>query len=204
MKARAAMTKREVTQLLEDWAEGDRDALDRLIPLVVDDLRVIARSYLAREAHGHSIEPTELINDVYIRLAGQRHVSWDNRSQFFAFSAQLMRRLLVDHARRRQAGKRRGVIVPFSEAFALLEEKDPDLIALDDALESLAELDARQSLVVQMRIFGGWTVEEIASGLDIGATTVKRDWSAALLWLRRELSRKRPPGDGPFQARSAR
>ncbi len=197
MNPQAPMKKRDVTQLLGDWAEGDKDALDRLIPLVVNDLRLIAKSYLARESPDHSVQPTELINDVYIRLAGQRQVSWDNRSQFFAFSAQLMRRLLVDHARRRRAGKRRGIKVPFNEALGLFKEKDPDLIALDDALDSLAELDARQSLIVQMRIFGGWTVEEIAKGLGIGTTTVKRDWSAALLWLRRELSKKNQPCGGP-------
>lgn len=179
-----------MTRLLERWAGGEDEALSELIPLVLEDLRAIARGYLARENRDLSLQPTELIHDVYIRLAGQRAVSWDNRQQFFAFSAQLMRRLLVDYARYRHAGKRRAVKVPFNEALGLPEPAEPDVLGLDEALRALAELDERQSRVVEMRIFGGWSVEEIAEALRISATTVKRDWSTALCWLRRELSRR--------------
>ena len=183
-------SKREVTRLLEKWSGGSEEALGDLIPLVLEDLRVIARSYLFREGPDHSVGPTELIHDVYIRLANQKNVSWENRSQFFAFSAELMRRLLVDHARHQQAGKRQGVKVELNEALKLPDKRDPDLVELDLALSRLAELDQRQSLIVQMRIFGGWTIEEIAESLDVGTTTVKRDWSTALCWLRRELNRQ--------------
>lgn len=181
--------KREVTRLLERWAGGDQEALRSLIPLVLEDLRIIARSYLQREGRDHSVEPTELINDVYLRLALQNHVTWENRFQFFAFSSELMRRLLVDHARHHQALKRRGVKVPLDEARYLSDDREANVLELDQALQKLSELDSRQAEIVEMRIFGGWTIDEIAEALEIGTTTVKRDWAAALCWLRREIDR---------------
>lgn len=186
----SAADKGEVTRLLAQWAEGDGEALGRLIPLVVEELRAIARGYLAREDRDLSLQPTELIHDVYVRLVGQRAVSWDNRKQFFAFSAQLMRRLLVDHARRRRAAKRSAVKVAFEEALAVPELGDAGVLALNDVLGDLEKLDRRQSRIVEMRIFGGWTIEEIAESLEVGLSTVKRDWKAALCWLRRELERR--------------
>lgn len=143
---------------------------------------------MAREA-GSSLQPTELIGEVCIKLLGQKRVHWENRSQFFAFSAELMRRILVDSARRQLAAKRKAVKVPFEEAFGLSEEKAPDVLGVDEALKELEALNPRQARIVEMRVFGGWTVDEVAEALDIAPMTVKRQWRGALLWLRRELSR---------------
>lgn len=185
------MKDQEITRLLENWADGEEGALEALIPQVVDDLRVIARSFLSREVAHHSLQPTELINAVYVKLAGQRKLHWENRAQFFAFASQLMRRILVDHARRKRAGKRDGIKVPFDEALGLAsEDRRTDVLAVHEALEKLAELDERQAQVVEMRVFGGWTFEEIAEALGVGLSTVKRDWKTALIWLRRDLSPK--------------
>lgn len=189
--------KSEVTELLDAWSAGDADALERLIPLVIEDLRRIARRYLAREAPGHTLEPTALVNELYLRLAGRRSVQWESRTQFFASMAEIMRRILVDHARRRKAGKKGGgaTRVSFDEErdhqtvwSPVLRDLDIDLVALDDALHSLAAVDPRQARIVELRYFGGLTIEETARTLDTSPMTVKRGWRTARLWLLRELS----------------
>jgi RNA polymerase sigma factor (TIGR02999 family) len=185
----------EVTALLADWSDGDSDALERLIPLVVDELRRLAGGLFRRESEAHTLQPTALVNEVYMRLADQRRVSWDNRSQFFAFAALLMRRVLVDHAKARKAAKRGGgaAKIPLSEELALGEVVDLDILALDQALASLAQFDPRQARVVELRFFAGLSHEEIAELLDVSLSTVKRDWRTARLWLYREMSRDLPP-----------
>lgn len=181
----------DVTRILQRWTNGDGQALGQLMPLVFDDLRGIARRYLDRESNLHTLQPTALVNEVYLRLEGRRSVSWQNRAQFFGFSAQLMRRILVDHARTQRAGKRGGGTprVPLDENLGLPISKDLDLVALDDALKDLARLDPRQSRIVELRFFTGLTNEEVADVLGISLTTVKREWRLARFWLFRELNR---------------
>ncbi|MEM7350931.1 MAG: sigma-70 family RNA polymerase sigma factor [Acidobacteriota bacterium] len=186
-------TSSEVTQLLDLWTEGDKNALPKLMPLIVEDLRGIARKHLAREAPGHTLQPTALVNEVYLRLIGRRTVSWQNRAQFFAFVAGMMRRVLVDHARRRMTAKRGSDIVRVSidETIQLpMGDKDPDLLALDEALKSLAAVDPRQSRIVEMRYFTGLGVKEVAEVEGISPTTVKREWRTAKLWLYRQILSK--------------
>jgi RNA polymerase sigma factor (TIGR02999 family) len=186
----------EVTELLDRWCAGDTDALEELIPLVVDDLRRIARAHLAREQAGHTLQPTALVNELYLRLAGRRAVHWESRTQFFAGMAEVMRRILVDHARRRKAAKKGGgaTRLSFDEALdtptpwePTIRGTDPDLLALDHALESLAAVDPRQARIVELRYFGGLTIEETARTLGISPMTVKREWRTARLWLLRAL-----------------
>ena len=181
----------EVTQLLDAWSGGDAKALERLIPLVVGDLRRMARAYLAREGGGHTLEPTALVNELYLRLVGRRQVRWESRTQFFATVAALMRRILVDHARHKKSAKGGGeaIRLPFNDAIGLKAPEDLDLLALDDSLKGLAEIDPRQSRIVELRFFGGLTIDETSATLDISPTTVKREWRTARLWLLRELSR---------------
>ncbi|MEM8961529.1 MAG: sigma-70 family RNA polymerase sigma factor [Acidobacteriota bacterium] len=197
------MQAKEITALLDAWSDGDAEALERLIPLVVDDLRRIASGYLARERPGHTLEPTALVNEVYLRLVGRRQVSWDGRTQFFAGIAVIMRRILVDYARRRKAAKKGGDAAQLSFDEQLdtrglwgpsIRDVDVDLVALDRALESLAEVDPRQARIVELRYFGGLTIEETARTLEISPTTVKREWHTARLWLLRALDQ-----DGPRQ-----
>ena len=180
----------KVTDLLDAWSGGDAAALDELMPVVYDELHRLASRQFHRESSGHTLQPTAIVNEVYMRLKGQRQVRWRNRTEFFAVAAKLMRRVLVDHARRRSRLKRGGDVpkVPIQEVLALADEKAPDLIALDDALDGLSGLAPRQGSIVEMRIFGGLTLDEVAFALSIGRATVHRDWNAALLWLRRELS----------------
>lgn len=180
----------EVTDLLDAWSAGDAGALDELMPLVYDELRGIAGRQFHREVGGHTLQPTAVVNEAFLRLRGQRKVQWHNRVEFFAVAAQLIRRILVDHARRRKRVKRGGGVtpLPLDEAIDLGEERAPSLVALDDALQGLAELAPRQSRIVELRIFGGLTLDEVAGTLAVGRSTVQRDWNAALLWLRRELS----------------
>ena len=189
---------RDVTELLDAWSAGDGSALEELIPLVLDDLRRIAGSFLARESPGHTLEPTALVNEIYLRLVGRRTVQWESRSQFFATMAQLMRRLLVDHSRRRKAIKKGGDVQKsvFDEALdtrtlwgPAIRAINVDLVALDDALQSLAAVDPRQARIVELRYFGGLTIEETARALETSPTTVKREWHTARLWLLRELDR---------------
>ena len=185
--------KSDITGLLDRWNDGDQNALADLMPLIVGDLRNIARKHLAQESPGHTLQPTALVNEVYLRLKGRRRVSWRNKAQFFAFVAGMMRHILVDHARSRQTAKRgSGAIrISLDESIRLpLEEKDPDILALDDALRSLAAVDPRQSRIVEMRYFTGLSVEEVAEVEQISPTTVKREWRTAKLWLYRELARR--------------
>lgn len=180
-----------LTQLLARWEAGERDALAELMPAVYDELRGIARHHLAGERAGHTLAPTALVHEVYLRLGSYENISWQNRAHFFAMASKIMRRVLVDHARKRRAAKRGGA----ASAVTLFESRQPDggveevdLIALDEALTRLEALDERQSQVVQMRYFGGLRNDEIAAVLGVSVPTVKRDWAVARLWLRRALS----------------
>ncbi len=179
-----------VTQMLHDWSDGDQEVLDKLIPIVYEELRRQAARYLRRERPGHTLQTTALIHEAYLRLIDQKNVRWQNRAHFYAISAQLMRRILVDHARSRQAAKRGGsdIKLPLEEAIIASEGREVDLVALDEALERLAAIDQQQSRVVELRFFSGLSVEETAEVLGVSPRTVKRDWNVAKAWLRREIS----------------
>ena len=183
-------TQKSVTQLLVAWGDGDQAALDQLVPLVYKELRRIARNHMARERAGHTLQTTALVNEAYLRLVEQKHVRWQNRAHFLAICAQLMRRILVDYARRRQYQKRGGgaLQVTLTEAESLANERAPDLVALDEALTSLAEIDPRRSQVVELRFFGGLSIEETAEVLKVSPTTVERDWTIAKAWLHKTLT----------------
>lgn len=190
------LTEGEITELLAEWSRGDADALAQLMPLVFDDLRQLARGHFRREPEGHTLQPTALVNEVYMKLVEQRRVQWDNRSQFFAFAAVLMRRILVDHAKARRTAKRGGDVqkLPLKEALAAAETPwNVDVLALDEALDALTEIDPRQARVVELRFFAGLTHEEIADVLEVSLSTVKRDWRTARLWLYRYISRQEAP-----------
>jgi RNA polymerase sigma factor (TIGR02999 family) len=180
-----------VTVLLAKWGQGDREALDELTPLVYNELRKLAKSYLRREKVGHTLEGTALVHEAYLRLIDQREVHWRNRNHFFALAAELIRRILVDHARARIAAKRGGNNVKLSldEAMTPVDEKDLDLLALNDALDALARTDTQQSRIVELRYFAGLTIEETADVLQISTATVKRDWVMAKAFLKREMLR---------------
>jgi RNA polymerase sigma factor (TIGR02999 family) len=179
----------QVTQLLRAWSDGDPRALEDLVPLVEAELRRLARGYMARERRGHTLQPTALINEAFIRLAAAKSVRWQDRAHFFGISARLMRRVLVDHARARGFQKRgaHAEKVSLHEEAMAAPESPVDILALDVALEALAAKDARMSRVVELRFFGGLTVEETALVLDVSTDTVKRDWRLAKLWLLRQL-----------------
>jgi RNA polymerase sigma factor (TIGR02999 family) len=183
---------KEITGLLQAWGDGDRSALDELIPLVYEELHRAARRQMRRENPDNTIQATALVNEVYMRLVEVKNVSWQDRAHFFAISARLMRQILVDLARRRNQLKRGGQArqVSLHEATMLASESRTDLAALDDALKTLESLDSRQSQIVELRFFGGLTEEEIAEVLGISPRTVRSDWSMAKVWLLRELSRK--------------
>ena len=185
----------QITELLRQWSQGDEGALEQLIPLVHRELRTIARRYMARERAGHSLQATALVNEAYLRLVDAPHVGWQDRAHFLAVAGRMMRRILVDHARARLSQKRGGEVLKVTFDHALLAADDPrhDLIALDDALEALAKFDERKSRVVELRFFGGLSVEETAVVLKVGPDTVMRDWRLAKAWLLREL--KQAPGD---------
>lgn len=180
-----------LTQLLARWEQGDHDALVELMPAVYDELRRVAGRHLAGERAGHTLAPTALVNEVYLRLGSYQNISWQNRAHFFAMASRIMRRVLVDHARKRKAAKRGGeasVLTLIESRHADGQVDEVDLIALDEALNDLAALDERQSQVVQMRYFGGLTNDEIAAVLGTSIPTVKRDWAVARVWLRRALA----------------
>ena len=179
----------QITQLLLAWGNGDERALEDLMPLVYDELRKVAARHLRRMRPGQTLQTTDLVNEAYLRLIDASQVRWQNRAHFFAVSAQLMRRILVDFARRRQYLKRGGGAqqVSLDEGLAIAPERGADLMALDDALGRLAELNARQAQVVELRYFGGLTEEETAEALKVSLRTVQRDWNLARLWLYREL-----------------
>ena len=186
----AMRSPHEVTELLVDWSNGDQAALDRLMPLVDRELHRLAHHYMRRESPGHTLQSTALVNEAYLRLVDQKRMHWENRAHFFALSAQLMRRILVDHARKRKYAKRGGDAgkISFDEVMAVSPERGADLIALDDALEKLAAIDPRKSKVVEMKFFGGLSVEEAAEALGVAPLTVKRDWKMAKAWLYNALS----------------
>ena len=182
----------EVSQLLKNWGEGDEDALNELIPLVYEELRKIAHRQMAKEKTGHTLQTTALVNEVYLRLLGTAGISWEDRSHFFALSAQLMRRILVDHARKRGRAKRGGGLrkISFEESCPVPVDKDINIVALDDALIALAAVDSRKAKMVELRFFGGFSVEETAKTLKISTSTVMNDWKFAKVWLLREMQRK--------------
>ncbi len=178
----------DVTRLLREWSAGDPSAADRLLPVVYGELHRLAASYLRRERTGHTLQPTALVNEAWLRLAGQGS-PWQNRAHFLGVAAQAMRRILVDHARRKSAQKRGGDGVRVTLADVAAKETDEvDLVRLDVALEKLAALDERQARMVTMRFFAGLTVEEAAEALGVSEKTIKRDWAAARAWLHRELT----------------
>lgn len=180
----------DVTQLLVAWGDGDERALDRLLPLVQPELQRLARSFLRRERAGHILQTDALINEAYLRLIDQNRVEWASRAHFFGISARMMRRILVDHARKEKAAKRGGEIpkVTLDEGRAPGAEGDFEILALHEALDKLAALDERQARVVELRCFAGATVEETAAALGISPATVKRELATAKVWLRRELA----------------
>jgi RNA polymerase sigma factor (TIGR02999 family) len=182
----------DVTGLLRAWARGDRPALDALTPLVYEELRRLARSYLRREKPGHTLQPTALVHDAYLRLVDSRLPDWRDRAHFYGVAAHLMRQILVDHARERNAVKRGGGAIHLSiaEDLAVLPEHQIDLVALDDALERLAACGPRKAQVVELRFFGGLNEDEIAEVLKVSAVTVRRDWQFSKAWLLRELAGK--------------
>jgi RNA polymerase sigma factor (TIGR02999 family) len=182
----------DVTELLVAWNEGNQDALDRLLPVVYDELRKLAKSYLRRERSDHTLQATALVHEAYLRLIDQNQVTWQNRAHFFGIAAQMMRRILVNHAVARQTDKRGGGAQKLSldEAIDLAEERAVDLIALDDAMKALAAFDPQQARVVELRYFGGLSIEETAEVVGVSPATVKREWSTAKMWLHRELSKQ--------------
>ena len=184
-------TQVDVTGLLVNWSNGDQQALEELMPLVYGELRRLAKAYLRRERSDHTLQSTALVNEAFLRLVNQRNVQWKNRAHFFGIAAQLIRRILVDHARAHQADKRGAGAFKLSldEAIGVPEKQDLDLVALDDALQKLSELDPQQGRIVELRFFAGLSIEETGEVLGVSPATVKREWSTARAWLYRELSR---------------
>jgi RNA polymerase sigma factor (TIGR02999 family) len=181
-----------VTQLLVDWGNGDNRALEKLTPLVYQELKRLAARYLRRERSDHTLQSTALVHEAWLRLIDQRQVHWQNRAQFFGVAAEMIRRILIDHARGRQAAKRGDGAIKLSldEALFTPDRRDLDLVALDDALQDLARLDPQQSRLVELRYFAGLSIEESAEVLGVSPATVKREWAAAKAWLYRELSER--------------
>jgi RNA polymerase sigma factor (TIGR02999 family) len=185
-----AVSPQDITGLLQAWSEGNQNALQRLTPLVYAELRRLAHHYMAGERTGHTLQSTALVHEAYLRLVDSSRVRWQNRAHFFAVSSQLMRRILVDFARSRQYAKRGGKAPMLSlDEVAIVSDDCAELAALDDALNALAALDPRKSQVVELRFFGGLSVEETSEVLKVSAETVMRDWRLAKVWLRRELRR---------------
>ena len=183
---------KEVTQLLIDWSSGDQAAFDKLVPLVYEELRRLAHHYMSREHVGHTLQTTALVNEAYLRLVDQKRMRWQNRAHFFAIAAQMMRRILVDYARKRRYAKRGGELlkVSLTEAEGLTEGRVADVMALDEALKSLAEIDPQQSSVVELRFFGGLTIEETSEVLGLSRDMVNREWTTAKAWLYQEMSNR--------------
>lgn len=180
-----------VTQLLERWSQGDEEALGQLMPLVYNELHRLAGAYLRRERREHTLQPTALINETYLKLIDQRQPNWKNRAHFFGVAAQLMRRILVDHARRHHASKRAGdrFNVSLRNVGAFGNQPDADLLTLHDALDQLAKIDPEQSRLVELRFFGGLTIEETAEVMEVSHATVEREWKIAKAWLKREFTK---------------
>ena len=187
----------DVTVLLSELTRGNQEAGEKLVPLVYDELKRLARSYMRRERPDHTLQTTALVNEAYLKLVKQKAVNWQGRSHFFGIAAQLMRRILIDHARGHLREKRGGVkeVLPLDEALVFSPEHSEELVKLDEALERLSKLDARQSRIVELRFFGGLSVEETSEFLDVSPKTVKRDWAVAKVWLHGEL--RRSYGDIP-------
>jgi RNA polymerase sigma factor (TIGR02999 family) len=185
-------SKMEITRLLNAWSEGDESALEKLIPVVYDELRRIAHHQMRKEKSDHTLQTTALVNEAYLRLVGMDEVRWQDRAHFFAISSRLMRRILVDFARSRQYLKRGGKLqhITFDENLLAFPEKGLDLVRLDDALNLLSEEDERKCKVVEMRFFGGMSVEETAEALGVSNVTVMRDWKFAKFWLLRQMSKQ--------------
>ena len=181
----------EVTQLLLAWSDGDQAALDKLTPLVYEELRRMAHRYMNRERPGHTMQTTALVNEAYIRLVNRKNVHWENRAHFFAIAAQLMRTILVDHARSHAYQKRGGGArnITLDEAMVVSQQRAADVVALDEALKELAKIDPQQSRIVELRFFGGLTIEETAEVLGLSPATIKREWSTAKAWLYHELAK---------------
>jgi RNA polymerase sigma-70 factor, ECF subfamily len=195
----AMPSARDVTQLLIAWSDGDQSALEKLTPLVHAELHRLARRYMAQEGQGHTLQATALVNEAYLRLIDWKNVKWQNRAHFFGVSANLMRRVLVDYARSRSYQKRGGGAhkVQLEEAAVVSEERAADFVALDDALNSLSEVDPRKSRIVELRFFGGLGVKETAEVLGVSPRTVMREWSLAQAWLYREISRRQKDENEP-------
>ena len=186
-----------ITKLLQGWRGGDRAALDALVPVVYKELHRLAHCELRKERPDHTLQSTALVHEAYFRLVGQTLPQWESRTHFFAIAAQLMRQILVDYARRHRASKRgSGVcMLTLDDAVVLPQRKDVDVVAIDDALNTLAEVDPRQSRIVELRFFAGLSLQEISEVMGIATATVQRDWTAARAWLHREISRRPIPGD---------
>jgi len=187
----ATRSSQGITQLLERWSQGDEEALDQLMPLVYDELHRLAGAYLRSERREHTLQPTALVNEAYLKLIQQRNIQWQNRAQFFGVAAQLMRRILVDHARATYADKRGGdrINVSLKNIGAFGTQPTTDVLALHDVLNRLAEIDANQSRIVELRFFGGLTIDEAAEVMQVSHSTVEREWKIAKAWLKRELTR---------------
>jgi RNA polymerase sigma factor (TIGR02999 family) len=182
----------DVTRVLSELSDGQETAPERLMPLVYDELRKLAQGYLLGEQSDHTLQATALVHEAYMRLVDWKNVSWQNRAHFFALAAQVMRRILVDHAREKQAQKRGGGLtkIALEEAVSFPQQREFDLVALDDALEALAELDPAQSKIVELRFFGGLTIDETAEAMRISPATVKREWKMAKAWLHKRIVRE--------------
>ena len=194
----------DVSALLRAWSNGDQNAIQALTPIVYDELHRLARHYMRRERSGHSLQATALVNEAYMRLADYTRMRWQDRAHFFAVSAQVMRRILVEHARRHNVKRGRGVQhVSLDEVVVVAhgKEAETDLVALDEALVALARIDPRKAQIVEMRFFGGLTVEEIGDVLRVSTGTIKRDWRAAKAWLYQELSDEPDDGRGTLETR---
>jgi RNA polymerase sigma-70 factor, ECF subfamily len=183
-------TPHEVTQLLVAWGDGDQSALDKLMPLVYDELHRMAHRYMAQERAEHTLQTSALVNEAYVRLIDQKNVRWQNRAQFFGIAATSMRRILVGYARRRKRAKRGdgAIQISLDEAAILSNERASEMVAIDEALESLAAVDPRKSQIVELRFFGGLSIDETAEVLHVSPGTVMRDWTLAKAWLRQEIS----------------
>jgi len=188
-----AQNSHEVTQLLIEWSNGDKAALDKLMPLIYDELRRLAHHYMSRERPGHTLQTTALVDEAYVRLVNRQRVHWQNRAHFFAISAHLMRTILVDHARSHAYAKRGGGArkVPLDEAMFISQERAAEVVAFDYALEQLTRIDPRQSRIVEMRFFAGLTIEETAEVMSLSPATIKREWSTAKAWLYHELRKSK-------------
>lgn len=181
----------EVTQLLIEWSNGDKAALDKLIPLIHEELRRLAHHYMSRERPGHTLQTTALVDEAYVRLVNRKDVHWQNRAHFFAIAAQLMRSILVDHARSHAYAKRGGGArkISLDETMIVSQQRAAEVVALDEALKELANFDPQQSRIVELRFFGGLTIEETAEVVDLSPATIKREWSTAKAWLYRALAK---------------